>query len=205
MRVRLLFTLLALGAVSATGLATAPESAAAETAPSAPSELDRRLETGEIVVKMAKSAPTVYEFDVYGYVDAPQDAVWSAITSYDRYTEFLPMVTDSEVRSRAGGKVNQYVRMAQVWPFPRQWVLNACVENRAAGVLSWTMVEGTPRKQGGYWQILPRGERTRLRYHLSVDPWMDQAPDWLVKMVTKVTLPDVIKGVRRRATAVASR
>lgn len=204
MRVRSLRSSLAGVALGLAALMAAAPPASAADAPL--SALDRRLASGEIVVKVAKSAPTVYELDVYGNVEAPQETVWAAITSYDRYGEFLPLVTESSLQSRSGARVRQLVKMTPPWPFPKHWFVNACVENKAAGVLSWTMAEGTPKYEQGYWQLVPRGaSKTRLRYHLSVDPWMDSVPAWVVSMVTQVTMPDVVKGVRRRAALLAGR
>ena len=52
---------------------------------------DGQISRGEIVVNY-KSKHPVYWLDVYGLVDAPADQVWKAITSYDHYQDFLPLV-----------------------------------------------------------------------------------------------------------------
>jgi hypothetical protein len=61
------------------------------------------------------------------------------------------------------------------------------------------MAEGNLRFERGYWQMTPLAEaRTRLQYHLTVDPWLDIVPGWLIEFATRTVLPDVIRGVRQR-------
>jgi hypothetical protein len=61
------------------------------------------------------------------------------------------------------------------------------------------MADGNLRYERGYWQLRAVGnDRTRLQCHLTVDPWLDIVPGWLVEMATRQVLPDVIRGVRSR-------
>jgi len=159
---------------------------------------DAQINRGEIVVTLKQAHP-IYYLDVYGVVDATPDAVWHAITTYDRYQDFLPMVVESGIRKREPGKIWQYVRMQPPWPLHDHWMVNANVENKRTWNISWTMADGNLRMEHGFWQItpLPSG-KTRLQYHLTVDPWLDKVPGWLIELATKTVLPDVIKGVRKR-------
>ena len=51
----------------------------------------------------------------------------------------------------------------------------------------------------GFWAVTPVGpNKTRLQYHLTVDPWMDSMPGWLVDMTSKSIMPAIVNGVRRR-------
>ncbi len=161
---------------------------------------EAQIARGEIVVAMVNRHP-IYHMDVYGTIDAPFDAVWSAVTSYDDYKEFLPLVVESTVRKRAGGATHQYVRMRPPWPLHDHYMVNLNVENRRKGSVAWTMAPGETnlRFERGYWQVNPMGpNRTRLQYHLTVDPWLDIVPGWLVEFATRQVLPDVIKGTRKR-------
>jgi len=159
---------------------------------------DGQISRGEIVVNY-KSKHPVYWLDVYGLIDAPADQVWKAITSYDRYQEFLPLVVESGIRKQAPGRCWQFVKMRPPWPLHDHWMVNANVENKAKWNLSWTMDDGNLRMEHGYWQITPVGpNKCKLQYHLTVDPWLDVVPSWLVEFATKQVLPNVIKGVRKR-------
>ncbi|MDB5099367.1 MAG: hypothetical protein JWM80_3788 [Cyanobacteria bacterium RYN_339] len=162
---------------------------------------DGQISRGEIVVNY-KSKHPVYWLDVWGLIDGTPDQVWKAITTYDRYQDFLPLVVESSVRKRAPGRCWQYVRMRPPWPLHDHWMVNANVENKATGNLSWTMDDGNLRMEHGYWQITPVGpNKCKLQYHLTVDPWLDVVPSWLVEFATKQVLPNVIKGVRKRVKA----
>lgn len=197
---------LALVAAASFALAPAPVTAAEVpsivTNPTAAQE--GQIARGEIVVAMVNRHP-IYHMDVYGVVDAPFDTVWKAVTSYADYKEFLPLVVDSSVRKRTGAYTDQFVRMQPPWPLHDHFMVNRNVENRAKGMVAWTMTPGGEtnlRYERGYWQVNPMGPtKTRLQYHLTVDPWLDIVPGWLVEFATRQVLPDVIKGTRKRCKA----
>lgn len=183
--------------LSAPPAVAAPDGKAEITTPPTPAQ-EEAITRGDIVVHLVNRHP-VYHLDVYGAVDAPFAKVWRAVTSYDRYQDFLPLVVDSGIRKRAGDTTWQYVRMQPPWPLHHHWMVNINVERRARGTVSWTMADGNLRFERGYWQMNPLGpERTRLQYHLTVDPWLDIVPSWLIEFATRSVLPDVIRGVRQR-------
>ncbi len=162
---------------------------------------DAKIERGEIVVGVINKHP-IYHLDVYGAINSSPERIWSAITSYDRYVDFLPLVVESNIKRRASKTTFQYVRMRPPWPLHDHWMVNANVENKPRWNLSWTMADGNLKLEHGYWQLVPMGpNRTRLQYHLTVDPWLDIIPGWLVEFATVQVLPDVIKGVRKRVNA----
>lgn len=160
--------------------------------------LEQKLDKGEVVV-MCKQRHPLYDLDVYGNVDGTPEQVWSAVTAYDRYQEFLPLVTTSAIRRKAGNTTYQYVEMDPPWPFHNQWFVNANTEYKAAGRVAFEETEGNVRFERGFWAITSQpGNKTRLQYHLTVDPWMVTMPGWVVEMVTKTIMPNVINGVRKR-------
>ena len=148
---------------------------------------------------LLKQRHPLYDLDVFGNVDGTTDQAWAAVTAYDAYKDFLPLVTDSSVKKRVGTKVWQYVKMDPPWPFHDQWMVNLNVEQKARGILSWTQDDGNVRFEQGFWAVTaqPKG-KSRVQYHLTVDPWMDTMPGWVVEMVTKTVMPNVINGVRKR-------
>ena len=163
---------------------------------------DQRLAKGEIVVDLISKHP-IYHFDVYGVVDGTPEQVWEVITDYHQYRDFLPLVSESNVRKRHNDTVYQYVQMSPPWPFHKQWMVNACKEEKARWTMSWTMSEGNVKLEHGYWRLTPLPDgKTKLQYHLTVDPWMDHVPSWVVETVTRSVMPDIVKGIRKRvATA----
>lgn len=183
-----------MGGLLVAGTLTGPIPARAAT----DGDLDARLSRGEVVVLMNAKHP-IYHFRVYGIVDAPPDRVWKAITSYSNYNEFLPLVTESQLKRRVNHTAYQYLTMSAPWPFIKHWMINENTEDRVHGILSFKQDKGNVKLEYGYWQVwpMPNG-KTKLLYNLTADPWMDYVPQWLVGMVTKQFLPDVIKGVRKR-------
>ncbi|MEB3197328.1 MAG: SRPBCC family protein [Candidatus Sericytochromatia bacterium] len=185
------------------GLANPPDPKAMLTTPPTPHQ-EESLGKGEIVVHLVNRHP-IYHLDVYGLIDAPFPAVWEAVTSYDHYHQFLPLVVESGIRKKSRDNTWQFVRMQPPWPLHDHWMVNINVEQRHKGVVSWTMADGNLRFERGYWQMAPQGQdRTRLQYHLTVDPWLDIVPGWLIEFATRSVLPDVIKGVRARVKTVAA-
>jgi ribosome-associated toxin RatA of RatAB toxin-antitoxin module len=188
---------LAMGAHPArtAGAATDPKSII--TTPPTLSQ-EEELRQGGIVVHHVNRHP-IYHLDVYGMIEAPFDTVWGAVTSFDEYHQFLPLVVESGIRRRHSGSTWQYVKMQPPWPLHAHWMVNINVENRSSGIVSWTMADGNLRFERGYWHMRSYGaNRTRLQYHLTVDPWLDIVPGWLIEFGTRQVLPNVIKGVRQR-------
>lgn len=162
---------------------------------------EARLAKGEVLVGLVAKHP-IYHLDVYGIVDGTPDQVWSVITDYGGYGDFLPLVTESGVQKRQGSVVFQHVKMDPPWPFHDQWMVNECVEKKATWNLSWKMADGNVKMEHGFWQLTPLpGGKTRLQYHLTVDPWMDAMPSWVIEMVTRSVMPDIVKGVHKRVAA----
>ncbi|MEB3330470.1 MAG: SRPBCC family protein [Candidatus Sericytochromatia bacterium] len=189
-------------------LATAPARAAddpkAEITTPPTSLQEDALTRGEIVVHLVNRHP-IYHLDVYGLVEAPFERVWRAVTSYDRYHQFLPMVVESGIRKRSRHTTWQFVKMQPPWPLHHHWMVNINVERKQRGNVAWTMADGNLRFERGYWQMTPVGtDRTRLQYHLTVDPWLDIVPSWLIEFATRSVLPDVIRGVRQRVRQAAA-
>lgn len=164
-------------------------------------DMEERIQRGEIVVTLINRHP-IYHLDVYGAVMAPPHEVWEAITTYDAFREFLPLVSESYLRKRTGQVAHQYIKMNPPWPFHDQWMVNVHTEDKRRWNLSWYQGDGNVKLEHGYWQLTPMTDgRTKLQYHLTVDPWMDQMPGWVVEWVTRSVMPDVVKGVRKRVAS----
>lgn len=162
---------------------------------------EAQIASGEIVTTFIGLHP-VYHLDAYGLVAAPMDKVWAAITSYDAYKDFLPMVVESRLVRRQGNKVWQRLTMRPPFPMHDHWVVNLNQEDRANGRLSFGMDDGNLRMEHGYWKLTPAaGGKTRVHYHITVDPWLDVVPQWLIQLGTGQIMPSVIKGARRRSGA----
>lgn len=156
------------------------------------------ISRGEVVTTFLGAHP-VYHLDAYGLVEASQDRVWAIITEYPRYKEFLPMMVESALVRRQGTKAWQRLRIRPPFPLHDHWVVNLNQEDRGRGRLTFGMDDGNLRMEHGYWQLSPGpAGKTRVQYHITVDPWLDIVPTWLVQMATGQIMPGVIKGLRRQ-------
>jgi ribosome-associated toxin RatA of RatAB toxin-antitoxin module len=185
---RILLPCLTAGFVS-----TGPAPAFADVSP----DLASRLRQGEIVVSI-DYAPPLYALDVIGPVEGTTDEVWRAATSYNHYKDFLPLVTESELRKRTGNNALQYIKMSPPWPFHASWMLNNHEENKSQGLIRWTESAGNVKREFGFWQVVPlEPGKTAIEYHLMVDPAIN-VPTWLVGFCSRTVMPGIVKGIRRR-------
>lgn len=149
-------------------------------------------------------------------IEVPPARLFAVITDYDRFAEFVPYVTRSQVVRREAGlrRVSQHLR----FPGPvadRHYV----IESRDSVTSSpperwrveWRLVPETalpePGEKGiapaaftGYWELTPiaGGAATNAIYSLHFDPG-GALPAWLVTFAMNRYLPRVIDAVRARA------
>lgn len=149
-------------------------------------------------------------------IEVPPARLFTIITDYDRFAEFIPYVIHSQVVQREGElrRVSQHLR----FPGPvadRHYV----IESRNAITLfpqecwrvEWRLVPEkdlavssaagvTPAAFTGYWELTPAagGTATDAIYTLHFDPG-GTLPAWLVTLAMNRYLPKVIDAVRARA------
>lgn len=142
--------------------------------------------------------------------------LFTVITDYDRFAEFVPYVVHSRVVYRENGlrRVSQHLR----FPGPvadRHYVIESrdsvMPSPRERWRVEWRLVpettrpasdeEGiTPAAFTGYWELAPvsGGTATDAIYSLHFDPG-GALPAWLVTFAMNRYLPKVIDAVRARA------
>lgn len=172
----------------------------------AATELDKRLDRGEIVVKSkAVKGSAIPMFKVTGVVDAPVDKVWALVSNCDGYVGVMPRVEKSRTLKKRGAKTTCSTRVDL--PFPLSH-LDAVTENTteksAPGTrrMSWELVRGDYKRHRGDWDLRPFGEadsgRTLIVYHALVEPSL-AVPKGMIASGQRRELPAVIKGLRRAA------
>jgi ribosome-associated toxin RatA of RatAB toxin-antitoxin module len=149
-------------------------------------------------------------------IEVPPARLFSVITDYDRFSEFVPYVVRSRVVHREDGlrRVSQHMR----FPGPladRHYV----IESRDSYTsfpqehwrVEWHLVPErdlpasgeagiTPTTFTGYWELVPvtGGAATDAIYSLHFNPG-GALPAWLVTFAMNRYLPKVIDAVRTRA------
>ncbi|MHB8070214.1 MAG: SRPBCC family protein [Desulfobaccales bacterium] len=100
--------------------------------------------------------------------------------------------------------VYAYSNLDLPWPCSNRWyiVKGTRDETRAAQHYyhtSWSLVTGNLRENSGEWILEPFGSaKTKATYRLCTDPG-GAIPKFLVKEGTCVTMPQIIKAIRKRA------
>jgi hypothetical protein len=108
-----------------------------------------------------------------------------------------------------GGKyvVYHFSDLHLPWPCDNRWYIIKVVmdETRAAEHYyhsSWSLVIGNVKEDSGEWIVEPYDtKQTKVIYRVATDPG-GQIPGFLVRRGTCVTLPDVIKAIRKRAATI---
>jgi len=149
-------------------------------------------------------------------IEVPPARLFSVITDYDRFAEFVPYVVRSRVVHREDGlrRVSQHMRFPgpladrhydiesrdSYTSFPQEhwrveWHLVPERDLPASGEAGIT-----PTAFTGYWELAPvtGGAATEAIYSLHFDPG-GALPAWLVTFAMNRYLPKVIDAVRTRA------
>jgi ribosome-associated toxin RatA of RatAB toxin-antitoxin module len=92
-----------------------------------------------------------------------------------------------------------YAKLDFPWPVENKWYVIKIGLNVEQLMAGWDLIKGNMKENKGYWKLEPyEGNRTLLEYSLHTDPG-GSVPDFLINFGTKVTLPDVVKVVMKRA------
>jgi coenzyme Q-binding protein COQ10 len=133
-------------------------------------------------------------------IKASIDRLFTVITDYQRYPEFLPEVKGIRISKRQGRELDvQY----EVEVLKRiRYTLHLIEEppNR----ISWTFVEGElMRDNRGHWLLEPAGEgTTRATYSIEMrlGPLV---PKSIVNALVDSSLPKMLEGFKKRAESIA--
>lgn len=147
-----------------------------------------------------------------GVIDAPAEQVFAVLDDPGSFGEFMPHVELSEVEEAAGGVVLNHQVLDL--PFPiRNRHYTVRLESRPPAPelpdrweITWSYVPGSGNvnENEGAWTLLRlSAERTLAAYRVHTDPG-GLIPKWALNRITRKTLPDVIRAIRRRVADVFS-
>jgi len=146
----------ALFAISAMAAYARP---AAAYQPNARARVDRSLILGDI--------------DIVAYVDVPADVnlAWSVLTDYNRLAEFIPDMHTSRVVSKPGETPHVYQKGDKTWLLlgvPLEMVFR--MDEQPNSRIRFRLVSGNIKKMFGEWQIVQKGNLTRISYRAHMEP-----------------------------------
>jgi len=159
----------------------------------------------------------LYETIVRGRIAAPTDLVFSVVTDYAHYREFMPHTVESKVLGQKAGHVRVYERLSFPFLSDRHFVvdvdLRSCRGESGFIRVAWdqdnqaSLPAGAsgvvPSVNTGYWALWPtaQGRETDAIYYLHSDPG-GRLPVFLVNAANGWALPDVLEKVRGRVADV---
>jgi hypothetical protein len=152
-------------------------------------------------------------------MDVPADAVWKVVRDYVNYKKVMPYTEESRVlATQEGGKVTTvYCLVNAPLVDKRDFIIRVLDESDWKGgqgfmKATWKETsEGAPAEREGvvrvklnqgYWLLEPRegGKKTFVTYYVLTDPG-GSLPGWVSDKANKSSVPDVLRAVRKTATA----
>lgn len=190
-------------------LLLAPLQAWAAPAPDALTRIsadeERRIQKGEIIVRVDESGEAIKRTLVTGLIDAPPEAVYPIYTDFESYPELFKSARSSEVLKRDGNILTCKVVMDFPWPLGSRWVSNYTYLDPANTSFTFKKFDGSVRVYEGALTIQPEGKgRSRVVYTAKVDPALP-VPAWLVNMITANYFPMAIQRVRDKVAKSGTR
>jgi ribosome-associated toxin RatA of RatAB toxin-antitoxin module len=121
------------------------------------------LAAGELVMKQKNEQRGAYKLiggQSWQIVDVPFDVAWKALTDLPRYTGFIPLVTEADIKHQAGKEADLAIR--QQWgPIDVRYVLQTTLEPERGAVMfrvdhsqrhdiraGWGFIRARPYKGG---------------------------------------------------------
>ncbi len=128
-------------------------------------------------------------------IDAPAAKVWSVVTDYERYPEFLPEMTSVTILSRHENVVVARFDLELMMRF--SYTLRLQEEPPTA--LRWTLESaGMMVANSGGWQLTAEGQKTRATYVLDVE-LKGLIPKSVRDRLLGMTLPQTLERFKKRA------
>lgn len=132
-------------------------------------------------------------------IAAPLARVWSVITDYERYPEFLPEMNTVRVVSRHDNVVNAQFEL-EIMGMRLSYQLRLQEEPR--GNVAWSLVESKMMKaNNGGWHLEADGDKTKATYALDVE-LRGLMPKSVRDRLVGMTLPQTLARFKQRAESV---
>ncbi len=124
---------------------------------------------------------TVKEFNVSA------DALFKAITDFEKYPEFMPEVVSAKILPGATDKKAQVKFEIEVMK-KFEYTLEFSIKKNE---VTWKLVESNFfKKNEGRWNLSPNGKGVQVHYELEVS-FGFLVPGWITKKLTEVNLPQM--------------
>lgn len=166
---------------------------------------------GDIVVReIGAGGKKGRTFEAIGIVKASRGDIMGVLKDYKKYPEFMPNVSRIEIIEQRGN--DAVVNYTLSLPLGKTKKYRLKISEKAPGNqlsgLEWQMlkwpglkIEESIKDTTGFWQIEEKSENlSLLLYHVYTDPGpVPYGLGWIVDVLTKNSVPDVLLQTRHRA------
>ncbi|HXX46739.1 MAG TPA: SRPBCC family protein [Myxococcota bacterium] len=154
---------------------------------------------GEPDAAAAPAAPAEPSIAAASLVDRPPQQVWSVLTDFEHWPQFMPLVRETRVQRREGASL-WVAQKYRVWLYPMQHTTVYRLEPEL-GRLDWQLDLSAPHDiaaSAGHWELAPvdGGRATLLRYQATVTAGR-AVPAFLERMLRDRSLHQMLDGLRR--------
>ena len=165
-------------------------------------EQRKRLEAGEVLIKMKNSKNGVSAVRMMGLIKAPMKKVWSLIEDCNKYTKTMLRLKEAKELSRKGNQIKCKTVVAMPFPVKDLTAVTIATHTEKPGKeykREWKLVEGDFKVNTGSWTLKPyKDGRTLAIYKAKAAPKID-IPDMIRSAAQKKTLPKLFRHIRAQA------
>lgn len=179
------------------------------TATVTPDEL-QALHEGTILVEEVPEEVEGYQtYLAHAVIAAPLAKIYKILIDFSAYPEFMPNVEKVVVRAadQQGARLEYHLGLPMGVNKRYRLKMTYNIEADVAEI-SWKQIPWpelspaeTIRDTSGYWRLTPLPEdKTLVEYQIRTDPGdLPFGAGWIVDLLTKGSLPDVLESTRKRA------
>lgn len=155
-----------------------------------------RIDQGDIVVQVDRTADDLRSFRAVGRIKAPAERVYAAFTDFEHYATIF-QIKEARVVNRQGNRLWVRAVLTLPWPFGDRWVVNETVLAPEERSFSYQRLQGTILRYEGTLRVLSVGPSlSQVYYAAKGDPGLPLVPDWLLNFFQSRLLPSSIQRVR---------
>ena len=161
-----------------------------------PAQTDR-LELGQVVVREETDGHGLKRVAAAVLIQAPPEQIWNVMVDCDRALEFAPGLKGCKVLERHEDSdiIEHHVKFS--WLIPEVRYVFLARYDRFKRI-DFHRVSGDLRALAGAWVLEPvNSHRTLVLYSVYIDPGFF-VPQWMVRLVLKRDLPELLLALRRR-------
>jgi len=169
------------------------------------------LLSGDIVLReVTNGKERGKTFEAVGLIKATVSEVYQVLVKFEDYPKFMPNVSKCEILQRADDRAILNYTLSLPLGKIRKYRLNMTFQNyKSRAILEWKSIEWPGLKKSetientaGYWLLEEYSEKAEhiiALYHVYTDPGpIPPGLGWIVDILTKNSVPDVVIKTRNR-------